>query len=66
MNEGQVTMIKHFCDICGREITDVPSNPSSIILTIDTKGFKTETKYLEICWKCAREKTVLELREVKQ
>ena len=59
-------MIKHFCDVCGRDITDVPSNPSSVILTMDTRGCKTKTKYLEICWTCAREKTVLELREVKQ
>lgn len=59
-------MIKHFCDICGKDITDIPSNPSSVILTIDTRGCKTSTVYKEICWKCAREYTVMQVREGKQ
>lgn len=56
-------MIKHFCDICGRDITDKPCNPSSIILTIDTRGCKSETQYKEICWECAKKRTVLEIKD---
>ena len=42
-------MIKFYCDRCGKDITDKPSNPSSIILTIETRGCESKTQYKEIC-----------------
>ena len=56
-------MIKHFCDICGREITWYPSHPSGVILTIVTKGCTSETHHKEICWECAKKRTVTEIRD---
>jgi hypothetical protein len=58
-------MIKHFCDLCERDITEKPHSTQSLHITLgaEVDGVCTIRNY-EICKNCAKALKVIELLEL--